>query len=207
MRYSDHLDYLPLMPGGPVGRYWPTRPPCNEVASIVGVIVAAASLASTAISYDSSQTAARQAEYNADAQADALGAEARRKALEDDENRRRAVTEQRRFRAAQLNAMAGSGAMLGTGSSLAIEADTWAKQQTELQDQQRVNELAQRNLAYQASSTLEMGKQQASAIRREGTGQAISGLVSAGGQGYSSWSTRPQKAPTYRNGYVQAVPA
>ncbi len=191
----SHDAYPPLIDPRCLTSYYWQHPPCNEVATIVAVIGIAATAASAAISYDSSQTAAKQAEYNADAQADALGAEARRKALEDDENRRRAVTEQRRFRAAQLNAMAGSGAMLGTGSSLAIEADTWAKQQTELQDQQRVNELAQRNLAYQASSTLEMGNQQAAAFRREGTGQAISGLVSAAGTGYSAWSTRPQKAP------------
>ena len=157
-----------------------------------------ASLITTAvsgyISYDASQTQAQQAKYNADAQSDAISQEQARKAAEDAENRRRAVTEQRRFRAAQLAAMGGSGAMLGTGSSLAIEADTWATQQTQLADQQRVAELAQRDLAYQASSTREMGGQQAAALRREATGAAIGGLASAAGTGYSAWSTRPQKA-------------
>jgi hypothetical protein len=194
MSYRDHLDYLPLFPGGPVGIYSATHPPCNEVVTAIVSIVAA--VASAAISYDSAQTAAKQQEYNAQAQADAIGAEQQRQAAENEENRRRAVQEQRRFRASQLAAMGGSGAMLGTGTSLALEADTWAKQQTDLADQQRVNDLAQRNLSYQRSSTLEMGAQTAAGIRRDATGQAISGIASAAGQGYQAFSTRPQPAAT-----------
>ena len=157
------------------------------MAEYVGLIAyVAIAAAGTAISYNSSQTAAKQAEYNAQAQADAIGAEQKRQAMEDDENRRRAVQEQRRFRAQQLAAMGGSGAMLGTGTSLALEADTWAKQQTELADQQRVSDLAQRQLAYQRSSTLEMGAQTAAGIRRDATGQAISSLASTASSGYST---------------------
>jgi hypothetical protein len=180
------------------------------MAEYVGLIAyIAVAAAGTAVSISSAQTAAKQQEYNAEAQSDAIGAEQKRKALEDEENRRRAVQEQRRFRATQLAAMGGSGAMLGTGSSLALEADTWAKQQTELADQQRVNDIAQNQLAYQRSSTLQMGQQAAAGIRRDATGQAISGIASAAGQGYSAWSTRPQPAaPTYdRNGVVRAVAA
>ena len=209
MRYSEHLDYLPLHTGGPMGIYCATRPPCNEPTSIIyGIAYLAIAAAGTYISYESSQTQAKQEEYNAQAQSDAIGAEQKRQALEEDENRRRAVQEQRRFRASQLAAMGGSGAMLGTGTSLALEADTWAKQQTELADQQRVAELSQRQLAYQRQSTLDMGAQTAAGIRRDATGQAISGAISAVGQGYSAWSTRPQAAaPTYdRNGVVKAVP-
>lgn len=192
--HNEHLDYLPLIPGGPVGFYAPCHPPCNEVTTWVAVISVLASAAGGAISYQSSQTQAKQAEYNADSQAKAIAQEQARQAAEDAENRRRAVVEQRRIRAAQLNAMAGSGAMLGTGSSLALEVDTWAKQQTELADQQRMNELAQRQLAYQASSTRELGQQQAAAYRREGTGAAIAGLANTAGSAYSSWSTRPKRA-------------
>jgi hypothetical protein len=152
------------------------------------------SLASTYSAYESSQTQIKQGEMNAQAQSDALAAEQQRQAMENEENQRRAVQEQRRFRASQLAAMAGNGAMLGTGSSLAIEADTWAKQQTELADQQRVNDLAQSNLAYQRTNTLQMGAQQAAAGRREATGAAISGLASTAGGAYKSWSTRPQAA-------------
>jgi len=192
MNFRDHLDYLPLHTGGPVGIYSSTRPPCNEV--VPGIVMLALAAASTYISYDSAQTSARQSEYNAQAQADAIGAEQKRQAMEDEENRRRAVQEQRSFRAQQLSAMGGSGAMLGTGTSLALEADTWAKQQTELADQQRVSDLAQRQLAYQRSSTLEMGQQQADVIRRDATGQAIGSAISAVGTGYSAWSTRPRTA-------------
>ena len=194
MRYREHLDYLPLFTGGPLGIYSASRPPCNTIIGEAAYAIALiASAASAYISYDSAQTQAKQMEYNSQAQADAIGAEQKRQALEDEENRRRAVQEQRRFRAQQLAAMGGSGAMLGTGTSLALEADTWAKQQTELADQQRVSDLAQRQLAYQRSSTLEMGAQTAAGIRRDATGQAISSLASTASSGYSAWSTRPQK--------------
>ena len=190
MRYRDHLDYIPLNTGGPIGIHSATRPPCNEVVSTVLILAAAA--AGTYIQYDASQTQAKQAEYNAQAQADAIGDERKRQSLEQQENQRRAATEQRRVRASQLAAMAGQGTMLGTGSSLAIEADTWAKQQTEMADANRVAELSQRQLAYQRTSTLQMGQQTAAGIRRDATGQAISGIASIAGQGYQSWSTRPQ---------------
>lgn len=155
-----------------------------------------ASLASAYVSYDSGQTAAKQAEYNAEAQADAISAEQKRQSLENEENRRRAVQAQRAERARQLAAMSGSGAMLGTGTSLALEADTWAKQQTELADQQRVNDLSQQQLGFQRRSTLAMGQAEAGQIRSNATGQAISGIASAAGSGYSAWSTRPQPAKT-----------
>lgn len=160
----------------------------------VYALLIASTAASTYISYESAQTAAKQAEYNAEAQAQAIGEEQKRQAAEAAENQRRAVQEQRRFRAQQLAAMGASGAMLGTGSPLAIEADTWAKQQTELADQQRMADLSQRQLGYQASSTLQLGQQQAAAYRREATGAAISGLASVAGSAYGGFSTRPQTA-------------
>lgn len=191
MRYRDHLDYIPLNTGGPIGIHSATRPPCNDVVSVVlGTISLAATAAGTYISYDSSKNAAKQAEYNAQAQADAIGEERKRQALEAQENQRRAAVEQRRMRASQLAAMAGQGTLLGTGSSLAIEADTWAKQQTEMADQSRINDLAQRQLAYQRTSTLQMGQQTAAALRRDATGQALTGIASIAGQGYQAWSTR-----------------
>lgn len=199
-RHSESLYLGPIYPGGPVDAHFDGRPPLNEVVS--GIVMLALAATSAYISYDSAQTQSKQMEYNSQAQADAIGAEQKRQAMEDEENRRRAVQEQRRFRAQQLAAMGGSGAMLGTGTSLALEADTWAKQQTELADQQRVSDLAQRQLAYQRSSTLEMGQQQADVIRRDATGQAIGSAIrptsspkfSAVGAGYSAWSTRPRTA-------------
>ena len=193
MRYRDHLDYIPLNTGGPIGIHSATRPPCNDPTTIVlGVLSLASAAASTYISYDSSKDAAKQTELNSQAQADAIGEERKRQALEAQENQRRAAVEQRRVRASQLAAMAGQGTMLGTGSSLAIEADTWAKQQTEMADASRVAELSQRQLAYQRTATLQMGQQTAAGIRRDATGQAISGIASIAGQGYQSFSTRPQ---------------
>jgi hypothetical protein len=208
MRYRDHLDYIPLNTGGPIGIHCSTRPPCNDV--ITPTVLAWASLATSLVAggtsaymqYDSAQNAAKQAEYNAQAQADAIGEERKRQALEGQENQRRLVQEQRRQRATQLAAMAGSGAMLGTGSSLALEADTWAKQQTELADQQYVNQLSQRQLAYQRTSTLQMGQQTAAGIRSDATGQAIGNIGSTIGQAYQSWSTRPQAA-----GGASTIPA
>jgi hypothetical protein len=163
-----------------------------DVAVVGTYLALAASAVSAYVSYDTSKTAAKQAEYNAQAQADAISAEQKRQALENEENRRRAVQEQRTQRARQLAAMAGQGAMLGTGSSLALEADTWAKQQIELADQQRVNDLAQQQLGFQRRSTLAMGAAEAGAIRAEGTGKAISSLASTASSGYRAFSTRPQ---------------
>jgi len=199
---SEHLDYLPLHEGGPMRDYCATRPPCNTGMEVTGLILM---IAGSALQYNSAQNAAKQGELNAQAQSDALGQEQQRQALQEQENQRRAVMEQRRFRAAQLAAMGGSGAMLGTGSTLALEADTWAKQQTEIADQQRMSDLSQRNLAYQASSTLEMGKQQASQMRAEATGQAVANLGSTAAAGSKAWSTRAK--PVYdSNGIVKAVP-
>lgn len=194
-RHSESLFLGPLHTGGPVvGIYSATRPPCNEVVS--GIVMLALAATSAYISYDSAQTQAKQAEYNTQAQADAIGAEQKRQAAETEENRRRAVQEQRRFRASQLAAMGGNGAMLGTGSSLALEADTWAKQQAELADQQRLTDLSQQQLSYQRRSTLAMGQAQAGQIRADATGQAISGIASVAGQGYQAFSTRPQTVKT-----------
>ena len=167
--------------------YCATRPPCNTGMEFVAL---ASLLVSSAIQYNSAQNAAKQSELNAQAQSDAIGQEQQRQAIQEQENQRRAVIEQRRFRASQLAAMGGSGAMLGTGSTLALEADTWAKQQTELADQQRMSDISQRNLAYQASSTLAMGQQQAAQIRAEATGQAVANLASTASTGGKAWSTR-----------------
>ena len=174
-----------------------------EGLSVLGYVALYGSLISSAagayMSYQSSQTAAKQSEYNAEAQQRAIAEEQKRKALEDSENQRRAAQEQRRQRAMQLNAMAGTGAMLGTGTPLAIEADTWAKQQIELADQQRTADLAQRHLAYEGYTAGVMGSQQAAQHRRDATGAALSGLASVAGTAYGAFSTRPQTAPRAYN--------
>jgi hypothetical protein len=215
MNYREHLDYLPLHTGGPITIYNATRPPCNEpistsallYASIATSLISAAT--SAAISYSSAQTAAKQSEYNAEAQQKAIGIEQQRQAAQEAENQRRAAQQQREQRAMQLNAMAGSGAMLGTGTPLSLEADTWAKQQIEMADQQRVADLAQRQLAYEGYSAGIMGKQQAAAYRREGTGAVISGLASmastAAGAAYSTRVQAQPKAYNYKTGQPMAA--
>lgn len=187
MHLTDFFTVMPLAYGLDALAY----------TAVITSIVASA--AGSYVSYQSSQTAAKQAEYNADAQQKAIAEEQKRQAAQESENQRRAAQEQRRQRAMQLNAMAGSGAMLGTGTPLAIEADTWAKQQIELADQQRVADLAQRQLAYEGYTAGVMGSQQAAQHRRDATGAALSGLASVAGTAYGAFSTRPQTAPRAYN--------
>jgi len=187
---SDHLDYIPLHEGGPMGYYCATRPPCNTGIEIGLAIAAVGSLAGAGVSYASSQTAAKQAQLNASAQNEAIGHERSRQALQEQENQRRAVSEQNRFRAQQRAAMASSGAMMGTGTSLAIEADTWAKQQTELSDRQHMADLSQRQLAYEGQSIMAMGDQQASAIKSQAIGQLISSVAGTATSTLGAFNTK-----------------
>lgn len=200
MRYHESAWDGAILPPRLPSRYSATQPPCNEIFLTIAAIAVSA-----AISIDSANTQAKQAEYNAEAQTKAITLEQQREAADEEENRRRAIVEQRRFRAQQLTSMASSGALLGTGSALDIEADTWAKQQVELADRQRVFELGQRQLAYQALSTTQLGEQQAAMYRREGTGAAISGIARGAASGYSAWSSRPQTATAYNRNTRQPM--
>lgn len=197
MRYgNDHLDYMPLT--CPTFG-WQRTPPCNyELLAAAAVYAGYAALAASAVSgyiqYDSAQTQKEQSKLNAEAQNEAIGAEQNRLAAEESENRRRAVMQQRRMRASQTAALASTGAMIGTGSALDFEVDTWQKQQTELADQERIFQLSQRQLAYEGQSVLQQGEQQAAAFGRQATGAAIQGLANTAGSAYSAWSTRPQTA-------------
>lgn len=200
MRISDHLDYCPLNAGGPVNNiYSATRPPCNVLESTAATIALYASLAATAasttISVVQSQRQAKQAELNAKAEANALNREAQRQQLELEENRRRLARQQRMFRAAQITRMADSGFMTGTGTNLQIEADTWAKQQTELADQTYLKNLSQGELRYKAGVALEMGAQQASQIRAQIPGTVLSGIGSMAGTAMNAGVGAKKTAP------------
>lgn len=189
--HQDCLDFLPLNCSN-FG--WLKTPPCNAaIAFVIGTI---GSIAGAAIQYSSAQDAAKQAELNAEAQNKAIGQERLRQAQQNEENQRRAATEQARFRAQQQAAMASSGAMMGTGSSLSIEADTWAKQQTELSDQQYMADMSQRQLTYEGQSIMAMGQQQASAIRSQASGQLLSNVGGIASSTYQGYTTRPQKVPS-----------
>jgi hypothetical protein len=188
MRISSHYDYITFFPGGPVNElYSPTKPPLNIIASLgtVGSLALYASLAATAasttMSVVQSQNQAKQAELNAKAESNALTRESQRQQLELEENRRRLAREQRRFRSTQLSRIADSGIMTGTGTALALEADTWARQQTELADQTYLKNLTQSELGYKAGQALELGKQNASQLRAGATGTVLSGIGSMAG--------------------------
>jgi len=189
--HQDCLDFLPLNCSN-FG--WLRTPPCNTGFEIpILLAVTAASVTGSVMSYKSAQTAAKQAELNASAQNKAIGQEQQRQAQQEQENQRRAATEQARFRAQQQAAMASSGALMGTGSSLSLEADTWAKQQIELSDQQYMADLSQRQLAYEGQSIMDMGRQQSAAIKSQASGQLVSNLAGTAMNAYSAWSGRPKK--------------
>jgi hypothetical protein len=196
MRCLEHLDYIALT--CPTFG-WGHKPPCNEPTTIALASLAvstAAAGAGIAIQYDQQSKAAKQAELNADAQAQAIGQEQKRQALEQGENRRRAAVEQRRFRAAQFSALASTGALTGTGTALDIEADTWAQQQRQMADQQYLADVGQRGLAAQRQTVRQQGYGEASAIRGQMAGTALAGLASTVGTGYQMWTTRPQTIQT-----------
>ena len=152
------------------------------------------------ISYQQAGEQAKQSEYNAEAEAAALKQEAVRQQTEFEENRRRTAFSQRRARAEQLSEISGAGILPGTGTALALEADTWNQQQRELADQNYMNQLTQRQLSYQAGTALELGKQQASQLRGQragiivGTiGNIAGSLAGMGGGGGGGGGAEPSK--------------
>jgi len=155
-------------------------------AALAASIIASA--AQGVVSYQQAGEQAKQSEYNAEAEANALKQESIRQQTEFEENRRRTAFAQRRARAEQLSEIAGSGILPGTGTALALEADTWNQQQRELADQSYMNALSQRQLTYQAGTALELGKQQASQYRGQragiiiGTVGNIAGSVAGAGK-------------------------
>jgi hypothetical protein len=175
MRCLDHLDYMPIT--CPTFG-WGVKPPCNDPVTAAAVIAVGATAGSTVMQIRQAGNAAKQAEMNAEAQAQAINQEQKRQALEQTENQRRAAVEQKRFRSAQFAAMASSGAMTGTGTALDIEADTWAQQQLQLADQRYLADVQQRGLAAQASTVRQMGAAEASQIRGTRAGTALQGLAS-----------------------------
>jgi len=168
---------------------------------IYGAIAASviASAAQGVVSYQQAGEQAKQSEYNAEAEAKALSQEANRQQMEFEENRRRTAFAQRRARSEQLSQIAGSGILPGTGTALALEADTWNQQQRELADQSYMNQLTQRQLNYQAGTALELGKQQASQYRGQragiviGTVGNIAGSMSSLGGGGGGGTAKPSE--------------
>lgn len=177
MPRSEHLDYLPLTTYVP-NAYNSVRPPCNEPVSTttLAIVAIGASAAQGVMQVQQLNEQAKQAEYNAKAQAQAINQEANRQQAEFEANRRRTMLQQKRARSQQLSQLADTGFMTGTGTALEIEADTWSKQQLELADQSYYNSLNQRELSYQRTTALAMGRQQAEQYRGQ-RGAAIAGTV------------------------------
>lgn len=161
-----------------------------ETGTIIALIGVAASAAGSAVSYQQSQTAAKQSEMNARAQKDAIDAENARKALEQSENQRRLATQGRRERAAQLADIVGTGFMPNTGTPLALMADTIQAQSTRMADYSTETNLEQSRLRSQGTSILAEGRSSAAMQRSQAGASLISGLAGAATSGYGMYRNR-----------------
>ena len=169
---------------------------------LIYIALALSTVASTYASYSAAQTQAKQSELNANAQSDALAAEAQQKAAESAEAARRKALEQRRFRSTQLAEISGQGIQL-TGTPLDILANTAVQQQQELSDVAYGRDMEQRSLAYQGQNALALGSQQSAAAKSQAGATLLSGASSLVGVG-ANYSSRPQTAATNTN---YAIPA
>lgn len=150
----------------------------------------AAGAAGSALSYQQSQTAAKQTELNAKAQQQAIDSENARKAQEQAENQRRLATQGRRERAAQLADIVGTGFMPNTGTPLALMADTIAAQSTRMADYSTEAGLEQSRLKSQGISILAEGRSSAAMQRSQAGASLISGLAGAATSGYGMYRNR-----------------
>lgn len=162
------------------------------VETVIGIIAIAASAAGSVISYQQGQQAAKQSEYNAQAQADAIAAEQKRKNAELAENQRRLNLQGRRERASQLADLVGTGFVTSTGTPLAIMADTIEAQSRRTSDMATDVQLSNWQLGAQGQSILAEGRSQASQLRGQAGASLISGLSSAAGSAYDMLSNRPK---------------
>jgi hypothetical protein len=166
-----------------------------EYAGIIyGVVAVAASAAGSVISYQQGQQAAKQSEYNAKAQADALNAEQKRKNLELAENQRRLSIQSRRERATQLADLVGTGFVTTSGTPLAIMADTVEAQSRRSSDMATETQLGNWQMGTQGQSILAEGRSQASQLRGQAGASLVSGLASAAGSAYGMYQNRPKTA-------------
>jgi hypothetical protein len=175
--HNEILDfYIPSPPT--FGNVYNRKPPLNDFGIGEGIAAVAllASLAGTAVSYQASENQAKQSQLNAEAQNAALQQESQRQEAANQENQLRLAAQQQRQRQTQLANIAHSGIQTGTGTALALEADTWSQDQRALNDNAYINQLSQNQLKYQASNALALGDQQASQYKAAGTASLISGI-------------------------------
>ena len=174
------------------------KPPMNDYG--IGAYIAlaatlAATAASTYVSVQQSEKAAEQSKLNAEAEAKAMKAEADRQQLEFEENQRRLAIQQKQFRQRQLRSIVNSGIQAGTGTALALEADTWSQQQRELNDREYLKNVQNDSLQYGAAKALSLGQQQANMYKGEKTAAIVSGIGSAISTGTSFYGSYGNKKP------------
>ena len=146
------------------------------------------------MSYQQQKEAAKQTEFNAQAQADAIAAENARKAAEMEENRKRLALQGRRERAAQLADIVESGLMPSTGTPLAIMADTIEAQSRRQADYATEAGLEQARLQAAGTSILAEGRSSARMQRGQAGASLVSGLAGATFQGIGMYQNRPKTA-------------
>lgn len=176
---NDILDFYMPTPAT-FGNVYNKLPPLNDfgIGTYIAIAGLIASAAGSYVSYETSQKQAKQADMNAEAQSNALNQEAARQRQVLEENQRRLAIQQQRQRAQQLAQIADSGIMAGTGTALALEADTWAQNQRDLNDNQYLSQLNQNQLTYEAGNALALGQQQASQYKAAGNAALVSGAAS-----------------------------
>lgn len=160
--------------------------------ALYGSLVASA--AGAAVSYSQQQTAAKQTEYNAQAQADAISQEQARKTAELAENRRRLALQSRRERGSQLADIVGSGLLPSSGTPLAIMADTVQAQATRAADVSTQAEGEIWQLGTQGSSILSEGRSSARLQRAQAGTSLVTGLANTASSAYGMYANRPRSA-------------
>lgn len=181
------------------GDVYNKKPPMNDYGIGAYIAIAAtlaATAASTYVSVQQSEKAAEQSKLNAEAEAKALKAEADRQQAEFEENQRRLSLQQKKFRQQQLRSILNSGIQAGTGTALALEADTWSQQQRELNDREYLKNVTRDELQYKAASALTLGAIQSSQYKAQGKAAIVNGIGSAISSGASFYANTPKKTNT-----------
>lgn len=208
---SRKFEFYPPEPPAILWHCDPRKPLCNDPLTATAIAVSViGTAAATTTQVIQTRNAAKQAELNAEAEAQALNREAQRQQIEFEENQRRLARQQKAFRSSQLARIAESGFLTGTGTALDLEADTWAQQQRELADQQYVQSVQQQSLQYKAGTALELGRQQSSMLRSQTLGTVAGGVGSIAGTlaliPRSNKPITPTAAPTTAPKPVSARP-
>lgn len=127
------------------------------------------------------KTAQRVGEFNAkQAEEEALNVE-----MESKENMRRRRAEGARFRSSQRAQIASSGAQLGTGTALELEAETAGLMKLEELDMRRASQIEARRLRAGGAMGLYQAKRESQALKIGAGASLLSGLGNIGFSAYS----------------------